>query len=148
LATVTTDRPEAGGQVQHRFETRVFYEDTDMAGIVYHANYLKFIERARSDWVAGLGVDQRAMLARGEAFAVHRLEAEFRAPAHFDDRLVVESAPVSAGPARLVLDQRVLRGEPCLFAARVTLVCLGPGGRPRRLPKALARLPVGEAPRL
>jgi acyl-CoA thioester hydrolase len=126
--------------VQHRFETRVFYEDTDMAGIVYHANYLKFIERARSDWVAGLGVDQRAMLARGESFAVHRIEAEFRAPARFDDRLEVLSAPVAATPARLVLDQRVWRGGACLFAARVTLVCLGPGGRPRRLPEELAGL--------
>ena len=129
----------------HRFQTRVFYEDTDMGGIVYHANYLKFIERARSDWVAGLGVDQRAMLARGEIFAVHRIEAEFRAPARFDDRLVVESTPVSVSAARLVLDQRVMRGQACLFAARVTLVCLGPGGRPRRLPALLARLSAGPA---
>ncbi len=126
--------------VTHRFETRVYYEDTDMGGIVYHANYLKFIERARSDWVAGLGIDQRAMLARGEAFAVHRIEAEFRLPARFDDRLVVESAPVAASPARLVLEQRVMRGEACLFAAKVTLVCLGAGGRPRRLPSVLAAL--------
>ncbi|WP_209426465.1 YbgC/FadM family acyl-CoA thioesterase [Pararhodobacter sp. SW119] len=124
----------------HRFDTRVFYEDTDMAGIVYHANYLKFIERARSDWVAGLGIDQRAMLARGEVFAVHRIEAAFHLPARFDDRLVVESLAVQAGAARLVLDQRVLRGEACLFDARVTLVCLGPGGRPRRLPAGLAGL--------
>jgi len=109
-----------GGEVLHRFATRVFYEDTDMAGIVYHANYLKFIERARSDWVAGLGMDQRAMLTRGESFAVHRIEAEFRAPARFDDRLEVLSRPVTATPARLVLDQRVLRDHTCLFAARVT----------------------------
>jgi acyl-CoA thioester hydrolase len=136
-----------GAQVTqtHRFETRVFYEDTDMGGIVYHANYLKFIERARSDWVAGLGIDQREMLARGEVFAVHRIEAEFRAPARFDDRLVVESAPVTASPARLVLAQRVMRGDACLFAARVTLVRLGPGGRPRRLPSALAGLSPGAA---
>ncbi len=124
----------------HRFETRVFYEDTDMAGIVYHANYLKFIERARSDWVGALGIDQNAMLARGEAFAVHRIEADFHAPARFDDRLEVLSDPVASGPARLVLAQRVMRGAACLFSARVTLVCLGPGGRPRRLPPVLARL--------
>jgi acyl-CoA thioester hydrolase len=129
--------------VTHRFETRVFYEDTDMAGIVYHANYLKFIERARSDWVATLGVDQRAMLARGEVFAVHRIAAAFHLPARFDDRLVVESRAVQAGAARLVLVQRVLSGEACLFDARVTLVCLGPGGRPRRLPAVLAGLAPG-----
>jgi acyl-CoA thioester hydrolase len=124
----------------HRFAIRVFYEDTDMAGIVYHANYLKFIERARSDWVAELGIDQREMLARAEAFAVHRIEAEFRAPARFDDRLEVLSVPCEATAARLVLDQRVMRGGACLFAARVTLVCMGPGGRPRRLPGVLAGL--------
>lgn len=132
----------------HRFETRVFYEDTDMAGIVYHANYLKFIERARSDWVAALGIDQRAMLARGEVFAVHRIAAEFRAPARFGDRLDVLSAPLAATRARLVLDQRVMRAGACLFSARVTLVCLGPGGRARRLPGPLAQLGKGSATQL
>ncbi len=128
--------------MSHLFETHVFYEDTDMAGIVYHANYLKFIERARSDWVAGLGIDQRAMLDRGEAFAVHRIVAEFRAPARFGDRLLVETAPVSASGARMVLDQRVLRDGAVLFEARVTVVCLGPDGRARRLPAGLAQRPA------
>ena len=130
----------------HRFETRVFYEDTDMAGIVYHANYLKFIERARSDWVADLGIDQRDMLARGEVFAVHRIEADFHAPARFDDRLEVLSTPVAVTPARLILEQRVMRAGACLFTARVTLVCLGAGGRPQRLPAALARLSAPRVP--
>ncbi len=75
----------------HRFTLRVYYEDTDLAGIVYYANYLKFIERARSEWVRELGVDQRAMKAdAGLVFAVRRLEADYLAPARFDDGAIRE----------------------------------------------------------
>jgi acyl-CoA thioester hydrolase len=121
----------------HLFRTRVFYEDTDMGGIVYYANYLKFVERARSDWVRSLGIDQNALREAGTVFAVRRMEADWLAPARFDDGLEVVTRPVSATGARIELDQDVLRGEERLFAARVTLVAIGPGGRPARLPAAL-----------
>ncbi|MBY0351005.1 tol-pal system-associated acyl-CoA thioesterase [Tabrizicola sp.] len=119
----------------HRFTTRVYYEDTDLAGIVYYANYLKFIERARSDWVAGLGVDQMALKAgQGIVFAVRRLEADFLRPAKFGDDLVVETAVQSLAGARIVLEQAILRGGERLFVAAVTLVCLSVDGHAARLP--------------
>ncbi len=121
----------------HLFPVRVFYEDTDMGGIVYYANYLKFIERARSDWVRTLGIDQNALREAGTIFAVRGVAAEWLAPAVFDDELQVRSTPVSATGARVALDQEVWRGDQRLFAARVTLVAIGPGGRPARMPAAL-----------
>ncbi len=125
--------------MMHVFHTRVFYEDTDMGGIVYHANYLKFIERGRSDWVAALGVDQMALREAGTVFAVRHMEADFLAPAKFGDALEVTTRLVQATPARAVLAQEVRRGETVLFAARVTVVALGPGGRPARLPAEIRR---------
>jgi acyl-CoA thioester hydrolase len=105
--------------------TRVYYEDTDLAGIVYYANYLKFIERARTEWVEALGVDQVALKARdGIVFAVRRVEADYLRPAKFADELVVETRLQSLGGARIVLEQVVLRGGERLFASVVTLVCL------------------------
>jgi acyl-CoA thioester hydrolase len=126
----------------HQFRTRVYYEDTDLAGIVYYANYLKFIERARTEWVASLGVDQMALRAsHGIVFAVRRVEADFLRPAKFGDDLVVETALQQMGGARLVLEQAVLRGGERLFVAVVTLVCLTEDGHAARLPAELrARL--------
>jgi len=121
----------------HRFAVRVYYEDTDMGGIVYYANFLKFIERARSDMVAGLGLDQNEMLDGGVAFAVRRIEADYLRPARFADELEVSTQIVSATGARLVLDQRVLRGGETLFAAQVTIAAISAGGRPVRLPDVL-----------
>lgn len=121
----------------HRFAVRVYYEDTDMGGIVYYANFLKFIERARSDMVAGLGLDQNEMLDGGVAFAVRRIEADYLRPARFADELEVSTQIVSATGARLVLDQRVLRGGETLFAAQVTIATVSAGGRPVRLPDVL-----------
>jgi acyl-CoA thioester hydrolase len=126
----------------HQFRTRVYYEDTDLAGIVYYANYLKFIERARTEWVAALGVDQMALKAsQGIVFAVRRVEADFLRPAKFGDDLVVETVLQHLGGARLVLEQVVLRAGERLFVAVVTLVCLTEDGHAARLPAVLrARL--------
>ena len=124
---------------------RVYYEDTDLAGVVYYANYLRFIERARTEWARGLGLDQRALREAGLVFAVRRVEADFIAPARFDDLLDVTCEPLSATGARVVVRQEVRRGDAVLFAARVTLVAMGPDGRPRRLPAAMRGAP-GPAP--
>ena len=131
----------------HTFTTRVYYEDTDLAGIVYYANYLKFIERARSEWVRGLGIDQTRLRAEtGAVFAVRRIEADYLAPAHFDDLLTVTTEVADLGGARIVLRQDLARAGRVLFSAVVTLVCLDAAGRAQRLPQALraAARPGGE----
>lgn len=120
------------------FSLRVYYEDTDLAGVVYYANYLKFIERARSEWVRAIGIDQASLKAEtGVVFAVRHLSADYIAPAKFDDDLLVTTQPIQVQGARLVLDQRVLRGGQPLFEARVTLVAMTLDGAPTRLPAAL-----------
>ena len=127
--------------MSHVFSCRVYYEDTDLAGIVYYANYLKFIERARSEWVRSLGIDQGRLRAEtGVVFAVRRVEADYLRPALFDDLLEVHTALAEVTPARLVLCQQVRRDGALLFDARVTLVALTATGRPARLPEALRRL--------
>jgi acyl-CoA thioester hydrolase len=124
----------------HRLSLRVYYEDTDLAGIVYYANYLRFIERARTEWVREMGIDQGRLRAEaGIVFAVRRIEADYLAPARFDDMLTVETGLAQATAARVVLTQRVLRGETPLFAATVTIVALSDTGRPARLPAAFRR---------
>lgn len=122
----------------HSFDCRVYYEDTDLAGIVYYANYLKFIERARSEWVRALGIDQAQLKAdTGVVFAVRHLTADYLSPARFDDMLTITTQVLESAGARIVLDQRVLRGDVLLFDARVTLVAIGANGAPARLPPAL-----------
>ncbi len=124
----------------HHFCTRVYYEDTDLAGIVYYANYLKFIERARTEWVRSLGVDQGALKRdQGIVFAVRRVEADYIIPARFDEVLTVETQVTTATGARLVLSQDVLRDDTVLFRAMVTLVALTDEGKPARLPANIRR---------
>lgn len=126
----------------HSFSLRVYYEDTDMAGIVYYANYLRFIERARSDWVRAAGIDQLAMKAEGVVFAVRRIEADFLVPAQFDDILEVRTWLTRMTPARMEMAQEIWRGTRQLFEAQVTIACIGQGGRPARLPAKLSELTV------
>jgi acyl-CoA thioester hydrolase len=122
----------------HRFDLRVYYEDTDLAGIVYYANYLKFIERARSEWVRALGVDQVQLKSDfGMVFAVRRLEADYILPAYFDDLLHVTTKVSAMTGARITLAQDVWRGDQRLFAAKVILVAIGANGQALRLPVAL-----------
>lgn len=129
----------------HEFALRVYYEDTDLAGIVYYANYLKFIERARTEWVRDLGVDQGQLRAgTGIVFAVRRIEADYLRPAKFDDLLTVKTSQVAMTGARIVLEQDILRGGEKVFAAVVTLVCLTADGHPARLPAEM-RLALGVA---
>ena len=122
----------------HRFDLRVYYEDTDLAGIVYYANYLKFIERARSEWVRSLGIDQLRLKADlGTVFAVRRVEADYLAPSHFDDLLQVVTQVLAVTAARITLTQNIWRADQHIFAAKVTLVSMGPNGQAVRLPAAL-----------
>ena len=119
----------------HRLTVRVYYEDTDLAGIVYYANYLKFIERARTEYVRAVGIDQGRMRDdEGVVFAVRRVEADYIKPAKFDDVLDVVTTVESMTPARLVMRQVVERDGDTLFEALVTLVALSESGRPARLP--------------
>lgn len=119
----------------HTFSLRVYYEDTDMAGIVYYANYLRFIERGRSEWVRSLGISQNALKDdRGIVFAVRHISADYLSPARLEDTLIVETRLLALGGARIDLDQRVLRGDSLLFAARVTLVSMALSGGAARLP--------------
>ena len=125
----------------HRFALRVYYEDTDLAGIVYYANYLKFIERARTEWVRGLGIDQTALKARdGIVFAVRRVVADYLRPAVFDEALEVRTELRAVSGARIVLQQDVMRGPQVLFTAEVTLVCLADTGAAVRVPPEIRAL--------
>lgn len=124
----------------HLWPVRVYYEDVDLAGIVYYANYLKYIERARSEMVRKAGIDQAAMRAAGRVFAVARLEADYLRPARYDDALVVATVLAEVGRARFAVDQRVTRGDEVLFRARVLIVCMDLAGRPRRLPAEVAAM--------
>lgn len=119
----------------HQFPLRVYYEDTDLGGIVYYANYLKFIERGRSEWVREIGVDQVALkLNDGVVFAVRHIEADYYSPARYDDELVVTTAVESVSGARWILRQTVERGGDLLFKALVTIVAINDLGVPTRLP--------------
>lgn len=132
--------------MSHTVSYRVYYEDTDLAGIVYYANYLRFIERGRTEWLRDLGIDQLALKAEtGQVFAVRRLEADYLRPARFDDLLEIRSHLGAATPARIIVDQEIWRGEELLFTAQVTLACLDTNGRPVRLPAGLAARMKGEA---
>lgn len=124
----------------HLFSVRVYYEDTDMGGIVYHANYLRFIERARSDFVRSIGNDQNAMRAAGLVWVVHRIEAEYLAPARFDDELIIETEVVKVTPVRITMAQLVRRDETEVFRAIVTAVCMTTDGKPKRLPAEIRAL--------
>ena len=129
--------PDCNDADDESFPVRVYYEDTDMAGVVYYANYLKFIERGRSELVEWLGLNQREMRDRdGVVFVVTRVGADYLAPARLDDRWWC-GRPTGASPVRWVFDQEVLHGDRVLFRAEVTAVCMTLDGRPTRLPAAL-----------
>lgn len=122
----------------HRHEVRVYYEDTDLAGVVYYANYLKFIERGRTEALRAMGVDQnRLKEERGLVFVVVRVTADWRRPAVFDDLLTVETRLLRLGGASVDMAQRVLRGAETLFEAEVRMACMGRDGRAERLPADL-----------
>lgn len=122
---------------EHRFPCRVYFEDTDLSGIVYHASYLRFMERARSDMLRVAGIDQRAHMEAGKgAYAVADLAIKYRSPAKLDDDLVVVSTVGRVGAASCVIHQRVIRDGAILTEAVVTVALLSAKGRPKRQPSA------------
>lgn len=122
----------------HEFRLRVYYEDVDLAGIVYYANYLRFIERGRTEALLAAGVDQaRIRAGTGIVFAVRRVEIDYLRPARFQDELVVTTALADMGGSRVELDQEVRRNGDVLARARVTIVAIDAEGRPTRLPAEL-----------
>ena len=137
------DGPAAEGRFvdgAHLFPVRVYFEDTDLSGVVYHANYLRWMERARSDMLLAAGIDQRAAFEAGEgAFAVADLHIGYRAPARLGDVLAVASRVTRVG-AGVAIQQTVTRDKQVLTAAAVVVALVAPNGRARRLPPAwLAR---------
>ena len=132
------DTPYRGGFIgaQHRFALSVYFEDTDAYGIVYYANYLKFMERARSDFIRAVGVDQAAELrTTGSAYAVVEVDIRYRRPARLGDDLLVVSTVEQVRASSVDIQQRVMRGAELLTDARVTAAFLDGQGRPRRQPK-------------
>lgn len=124
----------------HSLPIRVYYEDTDFSGVVYHASYLRFMERGRTEQIRALGVEQRELFDGGTplAFVVRRMLIDWLRPALMDDQLIVETTPTLARGATLDLKQRILRGEEVLVTADVTVACVG-AGRARRIPDALRK---------
>ena len=122
-----------------RFPLTVYYEDTDAAGVVYYANYLKFMERARTEWLGSLGFGVAEFeAAHGVVFVVHRMEIEYRLPARLSDRLEATLELAELGRARMVALQQVRRGTSVLAEARVTLACVERSSfRPARIPAEL-----------
>ena len=121
----------------HRFAVRVYFEDTDLSGMVYHANYLRWFERARSDMLRLLGIDQRAAQEAGEgAYAVADLAISYRARARLDDAVTIESRVEELGWASCRMHQRALRGDTLLSEARLRVGFVAPTGRPRAQPDA------------
>jgi acyl-CoA thioester hydrolase len=118
------------------FAVRIYFEDTDFSGVVYHSRYLHFMERARSDMLACAGIGQRAAFeSREGVYAVADLHIKYRAPAHFDDALLVVSTVEEIRGASVIIHQRVMRDAQVLSEAEVTAAFLSPEGRPRRQPR-------------
>ncbi|SFH93314.1 tol-pal system-associated acyl-CoA thioesterase [Albimonas pacifica] len=119
---------------EHRLTVRVYYEDTDLAGVVFYANYLRYYERGRSDALRELGVDQSALKAAGVVFVVRRIEVDYVAPARFEDLLEVVTRVETLKGASAVMGQEIRRDGLTLNRARVSVACMTLDGRPVRLP--------------
>jgi acyl-CoA thioester hydrolase len=133
---------ERDGRCCHVLPVRVYFEDTDFSGLVYHASYVRWCERGRSDFLRLLGNDHRELIGGGTgrepaAFVVRRMAIEFLKPARIDEILEIDTSVAEVGAAHLVLDQRIRRGDTLLFEARVTVVLVSVSGKPMRLSSAI-----------
>ena len=141
--------PSAGGfdAGEHRLPVRVYYEDTDFTGLVYHASYVRFFERGRSDLLRLAGADHTVMAALGPAFAVIRLEVDFRRAARIDDALLVATAIAAVSGPRIRFVQHIGRGGEILCCATVEAACIDAAGRARRPPRELIQALAPYIPR-
>lgn len=122
---------------EHLFPVRVYFEDTDLSGVVYHANYLRWFERARSDMLRALAVDQRAAHEAGEgAYAVSTMDLRYLRPAKLEDAVLIRSHVAELSPASCRIVQRAFRNDTLLCEAKVRVAFVAPNGRPRRQPAA------------
>jgi len=125
----------------HYFPLRVYYEDTDVGGVVYYANYLKFMERARSEMLRVVGIDQNAMLDYNSpddvSFVVRRAEIDFNRSAEFDDELMITSEIIKLGAASIVIKQDVVKNNETLVSGRIKIAAIGRDGKPKKLPNKL-----------
>jgi acyl-CoA thioester hydrolase len=148
-STELAGRLIAGG---HAMQVRVYYEDTDFTGIVYHANYLRFMERGRTNYLRLIGADHRALFEQAEkeapsfAFVVRSMKIDFLKPAFMDDLLEVRTLSREVSGASIVLVQRVMRGEEVLIEAEVRVAFVSEG-RPKRIPEALRKAMGADAER-
>jgi acyl-CoA thioester hydrolase len=143
MSDTASDSPSAGrfeGRV-HRLGVRVYYEDTDFTGVVYHANYARYFERGRSDFLRLAGISHAGLLQRADpgAFVVTRLDLAFRQAARIDDALVVATAYDTVRGPRIWISQTITRGETIIATAAVQAACIHPDGRVRRPPPELLR---------
>ena len=122
----------------HSMNIRVYYEDTDLGGVVYYANYLRFIERARSEWIRDLGIDQIKMRDEEKAiFVVTKIKADYLSPARFDDILTVDTKIKVVSPVRAYFYQNIFREEKVIFKAEVCVTCTSNSGKVLRLPEKI-----------
>ena len=125
----------------HSMNIRVYYEDTDLGGVVYYANYLRFIERARSEWIRDLGIDQIKMRNEEKAiFVVTKIKADYLSPAYFDDVLLVDTRIKVVSPVRAYFYQNIFRQEDVIFKAEVCVTCTSTSGKVQRLPEKIKLL--------
>ena len=119
----------------HQMSIRIYWEDTDAGGVVYHASYLRFMERGRTELLRECGIDQMTLKAESAlVFVVSAMDIKFRMPAKMDDQLTIETAITELGGASLGLQQKVMRGSETLVEADVTCAVLAPDGKPARIP--------------
>ena len=135
------DTPSAGRFVgrEHLLAVRVYYEDTDFTGVVYHANYLRFFERGRSDYLRLVGIGHAELLERPDpgAFVITRIAVDYRKAARIDDALVVRTTYDAIKGPRMWISQSIIRGDEVIATAQVEAACIRPDGRPRRPPPEL-----------
>jgi len=136
-----------GADAAFTWPLRVYYEDTDAGTVVYYANYLKYFERCRTEWLRTLGVNQSELTrVHGLQFVVTEVQIRYLRPALLDDQLTIEARVVRLGRCSLVFEQRVHRGAELLAQARIEVACIGSQRRPTRLPASLsARIRIGAA---
>lgn len=126
---------------EHRLPVRVYYEDTDFTGVVYHGAYVRFFERGRSDYLRCIGIDHAELMAdQATAFSVTKMTVAFRRPARIDDALLVRTRFARTAGARLYFSQRIMRGDDLVAEADVEAVCIDPSGRARRPPRTLVEI--------